>query len=141
MRALTTLARIGWSSAVLSVTLAAVATRGTAQTPPRPPDGSAPVTPTAFPALVNAEDVRQALMEAYPPMLRDAGVGGAPRVWMHIDDDGAVIDARIYESSAVEGLDEAALEVARVMRFDPARSGADPVAMWVLLPIRFAVVR
>lgn len=47
---------------------------------------------------------------------------------------------RVHESS-IEALDQAALEVARAMRFNPARNGDQPVAMWVLIPVRFQVVR
>ena len=76
-----------------------------------------------------------------PAQLRDAGIEGAPEVWVHIDDQGTVIDTRIYKSSDVEALDAAALEVAKVMRFTPARNGDQPVAIWVVIPIRFSVMR
>lgn len=141
MRTITTTARIGWSWVFLFAVLGSQVSRLAAQAPPQPPDGSPPVTPTVRPTLVNVPDVQRALMAAYPVQLRDAGIGGAPQVWAHIDERGAVIDSRIYESSETEALDAAALEVARVMRFTPARNGDQPVAMWVVIPIRFSVVR
>jgi len=127
---------------VLTVVLAAgSASALSAQAAPVPPDGSAPVTPSVRPTLANTADVQRALMEAYPVRLRDAGIGGAPLVWIHITADGSVDRAEVQQSSGVEPLDAAALEVARAMRFVPARDDVGPIAMWILIPIRFQVMR
>jgi len=66
-------------------------------------------------------------------------VGGAVRVWIFIETDGAVLDARIDRSSAQPALDEAALRVARTMRFSPALDGDEKVPVWVSVPITFTV--
>jgi TonB family protein len=95
---------------------------------------------TVRPTLTNANDVSQALMREYPAMLRDAGIGGAPVMWIYIDENGLVADTRVHETSGYEALDQAAMNVARVMTFTPARNGDDVVATWVQIPIRFAVV-
>jgi protein TonB len=95
---------------------------------------------TVRPVLTNATVVRGVLMAEYPPLLRDAGIGGAPVVWIHIATTGEVDDARIFESSGFEALDRAALNVARAMTFDPAMNGDVVTDAWVQVPIRFAVV-
>ena len=94
---------------------------------------------TVRPVLTNATVVGDALLAEYPPLLRDAGIGGAPVVWIHIATTGEVDDARVFESSGFEALDRAALNVARVMRFDPAMNGDVVTDAWVQIPIRFAV--
>lgn len=141
MRAGTTPSRIGGSLVALFAVLSAGASPVDAQTPPPPPDGSAPVPMTVRPTLTNTGDVMRALRAAYPARLRDAGIAGAPQVWIHIDVQGAVDDSRIQESSGYQELDEAALRVARAMLFTPARNGDQTVAVWVMIPVRFAVER
>jgi protein TonB len=95
---------------------------------------------TVRPVLTNATVVRDVLIAEYPPLLRDAGIGGAPVVWIHIATTGEVDDARIFESSGFEALDRAALNVARAMTFDPAMNGDVVTDAWVHIPIRFTVV-
>jgi TonB family protein len=91
------------------------------------------------PEIANREQVQQALVQEYPAMLRDAGIGGIVRVWFHLDETGRVTATRIMETSGHEGLDEAALRVANTMEFEPAVNRGEPVAVWVAFPIRFEV--
>jgi len=95
---------------------------------------------TVRPALTNAQDLMGVLVAEYPPLLRDAGIGGAPILWIHIATDGGVDDTRVFQSSGYEALDEAARRVASAMRFSPARNGDAVVDAWVQIPIRFAAV-
>jgi protein TonB len=95
---------------------------------------------TVRPTLTNAADVSEALMREYPAVLRDAGIGGAPILWIHIDTSGRVDATRVHESSGFEALDQAAMNVARAMVFTPALNGDQIVATWVQIPIRFQVV-
>jgi TonB family protein len=112
-----------------------------------PPAGVEQVPEPAFtpmtirPQLTNAPEVQQALMGEYPAALRDAGIGGAPVLWVHIGAGGSVDATRVAESSGFQALDEAAQRVASAMRFSPARNGDQVVPVWVQVPIRFAVVR
>lgn len=115
--------------------------------PPPPPPQTVPgnalreapvFTPyTRAPDLVNRADVAAALTKAYPRELRARLLGGTATVYIFIDERGAVGDARINESSGHPELDEAALSVARVMRFSPARNRDAAVSVWVTLPITF----
>ena len=75
---------------------------------------------TVRPEIRNRSEVQAALMREYPPILRDAGIGGTVVVWFFITEDGVVQDKRVSRSSGQVQFDEAALEVADVFRFSPA---------------------
>lgn len=106
---------------------------------PAPATDGPTFTPmTVRPTLANAAEVQQALRREYPPMLRDAGIGGRALLWFHIDATGSVVDVRLNEGSGFEALDEAAQRVARTMRFTPAYNRDEPVAVWVAIPITFS---
>jgi TonB family protein len=89
------------------------------------------------PMLINVDQVRGALSAAYRQELRASGVGGTATVWLRVGTEGLVENARVYESSGDERLDEAALGVAETMRFAPARNRDQNVAVWVHQPITF----
>ena len=93
---------------------------------------------TAAPELRNRDEVRRALERFYPPLLRDAGIGGTVLVWFLIDETGKVQNTLIKESSGHKALDEAALKVADMMLFTPAQNRGKPVPVWIALPITFS---
>jgi len=95
---------------------------------------------TVRPTLTNIEEVQRVLMREYPAVLRDAGIGGAPVLWLFIATDGTVQTTRVYETSGFDALDQAAANVASVMRFTPAQNRDQTVAVWVQIPIRFQVL-
>jgi TonB family protein len=94
---------------------------------------------TVRPTLTNAREVQRALMDHYPPLLRDAGIGGTVHVWFFLDDEGVVRQARLYRSSGYDALDQAALRVAHIMRFSAAYLRDERVPVWVALPITFEI--
>jgi TonB family protein len=94
---------------------------------------------TVAPSILNRAEVQKVLEEKYPPLLRDAGIGGTVRVYFFIDETGKVIDRRIDKSSGHKDLDDAALQVAAVMRFSPALNRDKKVPVWVSFPITFVV--
>jgi protein TonB len=94
---------------------------------------------TVAPTILNVEEVRQAMVDAYPTMLRGAGIGGTVRVFFFINQNGTVEDYRIQQSSGFEQLDAAALAVAGLYRFSPALNRDKKVPVWVLFPIEFRV--
>jgi protein TonB len=114
---------------------------------PPPPDetgtdlSAAPTfTPfTVAPGIQNRSDVVRAMEREYPPLLRDAGIGGTVRVYFFIDEQGQVQDYRIDQSSGHQALDDAALAVANVYRFSPALNRDKRVPVWVSFPITFQV--
>ena len=114
---------------------------------PPPPEeaatdiSSAPTfTPfTVAPSIQNRRDVIRAMEREYPPLLRDAGIGGTVKVFFFIDEGGQVQDFRIDQSSGHQALDDAALNVASVYRFSPALNRDKKVPVWVSFPITFQV--
>jgi len=94
---------------------------------------------TVRPEIKNRSAVIQAMERGYPPILRDAGIGGQVLVWFFINEQGRVIDNRIANSSGNAQLDEAALRVASVYEFTPALNRDQVVSVWVQIPITFQV--
>jgi len=90
------------------------------------------------PRLQNTPDVQRALERDYPPLLRDAGIGGKVDVWFFIDTDGKVLKRQLAKTSGYPALDDAALSVADIMRFSPAKNREKAVQVWVSLPITFS---
>ena len=95
---------------------------------------------TVRPTLTNIEEVQRVLMREYPAVLRDAGIGGAPVLWLFIGTNGEVERTQVQETSGFDALDQAAANVATVMRFTPAQNRDQTVAVWVQIPIRFQVL-
>ena len=92
---------------------------------------------TKPPLLLNLSEIQAALQAEYPPLLRDAGVGGITNVWLFIDEEGVVQRMMVNNSSGHEALDQAALRVAGVFRFSPAYNRDQATAVWVAQDVRF----
>ena len=114
---------------------------------PPPPSGddkdisAAPTfTPmTVAPQMKNGREVARALEKFYPPLLRDAGIGGTVNVWFFIDENGRVQKTQINTTSGYDAFDQAALKVADIMEFSPAYNRDQKVPVWVALDITFEV--
>jgi protein TonB len=114
---------------------------------PPPPEeqvvdiSSAPTfTPfTVAPDIQNRAEVIRAMEREYPPLLRDAGIGGTVQVFFFIDEEGTVQQFQINESSGHQALDDAALAVAGVYRFSAALNRDKRVPVWVSFGITFQV--
>lgn len=90
------------------------------------------------PELRNMNDFRRAMERAYPPMLKDAGIGGRVMLWVFVNEQGEVANVRIYESSGYEQLDQAAEKVMReTAKFSPALNREQKVPVWVAMPVTF----
>jgi len=94
---------------------------------------------TQAPSITNRSEVVAAMVQAYPPLLKDAGIGGTVRVYFFINEEGVAEQVRLDESSGHSALDEAALNVAGVYAFEPALNDETPVPVWVSFPITFQV--
>ncbi|MFW5951249.1 MAG: M56 family metallopeptidase [Gemmatimonadota bacterium] len=92
---------------------------------------------TVAPQLENAEEVKAALQQLYPPLLKDAGIGGTANVWFLIDAEGKVRRTVLNRTSGHDALDQAALKVADRMRFAPAMNRDVAAPVWVALDIAF----
>lgn len=89
------------------------------------------------PVLQNASEVSRALERAYPPLLRDAGIGGTVLVWFFIDEEGKVQNSEVNTSSGHQGLDQIAIDIAELYQFSPALNRDQRVPVWVSIPIHF----
>jgi len=94
---------------------------------------------TVRPGIRNREEVQRALTREYPPLLRDAGIGGTVEVWFQIDEEGIVRKTLVKTSSGHGALDQAALKVADVVEFSPALNRDKRVPVWISLPITFTI--
>ncbi len=93
---------------------------------------------TVRPALRNQDEVSRALQRNYPPLLRDAGIGGTTTMWFFIDENGKVVRTQVFNSSGYDALDDAAGKVASIMQFSPALNRDKKVPVWVQIPITFS---
>jgi len=92
---------------------------------------------TLAPELTNRAEITRLLVRNYPPLLRDAGIGGKVLVWVFIDDQGAVLKTQVEEGSGYDALDQAALGVAGSMKFRAAQNRDKNVPVWVEIPVVF----
>lgn len=92
---------------------------------------------TVKPELLNRDEVSRALVQNYPRALRDQSISGTALIWLLVDSTGVTAKARLKTTSGQPELDEAAIRVARVMKWKPARNRDAPVTAWIALPIVF----
>ena len=78
---------------------------------------------------------------AYPSAPRRLGIQGTTLLRVHVLADGRIGAVLVEHSAGHPDLDQAAMEAVRRWRFEPARRGADAVAMWVLLPVEFRLTQ
>ncbi|HEX2168276.1 MAG TPA: energy transducer TonB [Longimicrobiales bacterium] len=91
------------------------------------------------PRLLNPAEVERELRRLYPPMLREAGIGGDVEVNLWLDETGAVVRAEVARGSGHDQFDQAALKVVDAMRLAPAQNRGVAVRVIVTLPVRFRV--
>jgi periplasmic protein TonB len=110
-----------------------------------PPSGAPPAAAASGRDVASASAVTQyarpqggyQVRPSYPASARRLGVQGTTLLKVHVLIDGAVGEVVVQESAGHVDLDQAAADAVRRWRFDPARRGNEPVAMWVLLPVEF----
>jgi protein TonB len=73
----------------------------------------------------------------YPESARRRGIEGTTLLKIYVNDKGRVEEVLVERSAGHEDLDAAAMEAVKKWRFDPARRDNQPVAVWVMLPVRF----
>jgi TonB family protein len=92
---------------------------------------------TKAPELLHREEIGRALVREYPPLLRDAGIGGTTLIWFFINEKGEVENTAVKKTSGTPALDEASLRIAKLMRFTPAKNRDKVVPVWIEIPIQF----
>ena len=75
----------------------------------------------------------------YPEELWDAGVQGKTVLQIFITERGTVDSVRVEGPSGHEAFDSSAVAGARELRFEPARQGGEPLAVWRSLPVEFTL--
>jgi protein TonB len=76
----------------------------------------------------------------YPPLANQAGIEGTVWIKALVDKSGKVRDALIYKKSGSSaGFEDVAKEGAFKIKFKPAISNNQPVAVWVVYPVRFTL--
>jgi protein TonB len=73
----------------------------------------------------------------YPESARRAGIEGTSLLRFEVTEGGVVSKITVEKSAGHEELDRAAIAAVQKWRFEPARRGAQAVAVWVTLPVRF----
>jgi protein TonB len=93
-----------------------------------------------FGEYVFVEELPEAITKVapqYPDIAREAGVDGTVMIQALVGKDGKVHDARVVKS--IPMLDKAAEAAVRQWVFKPALSNNKPVAVWVAVPVHFAL--
>jgi len=75
----------------------------------------------------------------YPGLARRRQWQGTVVLEVLVSEDGQVAELSVHQGSGYTVLDEAALTAVRNWRFTPGRKGENPVAMKVLVPVKFAL--
>ncbi len=101
---------------------------------PDNPDGG--VVPAA--GITTAPVLLQRVEAAYPEAARAAGLGATVTLELQVDEQGAVIAARVVKPVGF-GFDEAALTAARQLKFRPATKDGQPIAVTIVFNQGFRV--
>jgi TonB family protein len=91
------------------------------------------------PRLLNPERAQRIVSQRYPPIMRQAGIGGTTRIWAFIDAAGDVKRCVVSRSSGYEELDRAATAAMMEFEFEPALHLDQSVPVWIDMPITFTV--
>jgi len=73
----------------------------------------------------------------YPEIAQEAGIEGIVIVQVFVDKKGRVKEAIILKGIPNTGLDEAAVEAIRAVRFKPAKQRELAVGVWISIPVNF----
>jgi protein TonB len=73
----------------------------------------------------------------YPRLARRRAYQGTVVLEVLVDQEGRVVDLRVFASSGHQVLDRAAMKSVKTWLFEPGMRGDERVAMWVRIPIRF----
>jgi periplasmic protein TonB len=111
--------------------------------PPPPPAPPAPAGPTEKGPIyvVGAVEPPVAIHDpspVYPETARQIRKGGLVIVQVVVEKDGTVTDVEVLKAEPF-GLTEAAVDAVERWRFEPARLGGEPVAVYFQLTVRFTL--
>ena len=87
------------------------------------------------------ELIKNSIVVIYPPEARVKKIEGRVEVSILVDKSGHVKQAQIAKTSGYPILDNAALQIAQLARFKPARLHGKKQAVWVVWPLVFKIKR
>ncbi len=73
----------------------------------------------------------------YPESARQQRIEGTTLLRARVTERGRVETVEVERSAGHRDLDRSAADAVRRWRFEPARRGEEPVAVWVLIPVKF----
>lgn len=79
------------------------------------------------------------LLPKYPESARRQGITGTSLLLFEVLANGTVGAVQVERSAGHPDMDQAALEAVKKWRFEPARRGNQPVAVWLRMPVRFVL--
>ena len=82
-------------------------------------------------AKLKAPTLLENISPDYPREAEQQGIGGSVELLLLVTEKGEVSITRVQQSSGYSILDEAAVEYAKKLRFDPARKNGTPVNIWL----------
>ena len=101
--------------------------------PPPPPEGPR----VKFIAYDDPPVPLSPIRPKYPEIAQEAGIEGTVVVQVFVDDKGRVKETVILKGIPNTGLDEAATEAIRGVRFRPAKQRERAVGVWISIPVNF----
>ena len=101
--------------------------------PPPPPEGPR----VKFSPYDDPPIPLKPIRPRYPEIAQEAGIEGTVVVQVFVDEKGRVKDTVILKGIPNTGLDEAATEAIRKVRFRPAKQRERAVGVWISIPVNF----
>ena len=101
---------------------------------------SAPKTSPVPLPLIPPRVIFQVLPD-YPVSALEKGTQGTVFLSIFVSTDGQADDVRVKTSSGNRSLDESAARAASSWKFEPAKRGAQAIASWFEVPVRFKIGR
>ena len=101
--------------------------------PPPPPEGPR----VKFIPYDDPPQPLSSIRPVYPEIAQEAGIEGTVVVQVFVDDKGRVKETVILKGIPNTGLDEAASDAIRDVRFRPARQRERAVGVWISIPVNF----
>ena len=93
--------------------------------------------PPIPPQMLDRGRAEMLLQQAYPLYLQRRGIGGQLSLRLWVDANGNAGLANVSRGSGVRDLDRAAIDIAPLLRFEPAMRGGTPFATWIEFPVVF----
>ncbi len=101
--------------------------------PPPPPEGPR----VKFIPYDDPPEPLSPIQPIYPEIAQEAGIEGTVVVQVFVDAKGRVKETIVLKGIPNTGLDEAAIEAIRAVRFKPAKQRERPVGVWISIPVNF----